>query len=262
MNKSLLALLLILSSVSICHAATIEINVSTATGTGTGTLPGDIQTDDNVYYSVAKGSQNVQVTNFNVAGQTGAITSVVLHVRYLVTAAYTTGNSFQASFNNGTTWNTTTITPTAGQTAEADYSYTIPGLTGWPLTGTLDVRFINGNSGGGTKTVSIDRIWLLVTYIACGDALCQGSETYATCPQDCCDADCSSTTDTTCHTECQTYNGCSFFDATARTVIFQGEIISGLGTTTYKFMAPMQPGTYFFRCDVHPATMTGSFIVQ
>jgi len=32
-------------------------------------------------------------------------------------------------------------------------------------------------------------------------------------------------------------------------------------TTTYTFTAPSTPGTYFFRCDVHPETMTGQFIV-
>jgi plastocyanin len=44
--------------------------------------------------------------------------------------------------------------------------------------------------------------------------------------------------------------------------LFQGQVISGGGSTTYKFTAPSQPGTYFFRCDVHPTIMTGSFIVQ
>ena len=44
--------------------------------------------------------------------------------------------------------------------------------------------------------------------------------------------------------------------------LFQGQIINGPATTTYTFTAPAQPGTYFFRCDLHPATMTGSFIVQ
>ena len=43
--------------------------------------------------------------------------------------------------------------------------------------------------------------------------------------------------------------------------IFIGEIITGPKTITYKFTAPSNPGTYFFRCDVHPTTMTGNFIV-
>ena len=43
--------------------------------------------------------------------------------------------------------------------------------------------------------------------------------------------------------------------------IFQGQIITA-STTTYKFTAPTTPGTYFFRCDVHPTMMTGNFIVQ
>jgi plastocyanin len=44
--------------------------------------------------------------------------------------------------------------------------------------------------------------------------------------------------------------------------LFQGQIITGPATMTYTFTAPAQPGTYFFRCDIHPTTMTGSFVVQ
>jgi len=42
--------------------------------------------------------------------------------------------------------------------------------------------------------------------------------------------------------------------------IFRGEIISG-EIIRYEFTAPTTPGTYFFRCDVHPSSMTGEFIV-
>jgi plastocyanin len=44
--------------------------------------------------------------------------------------------------------------------------------------------------------------------------------------------------------------------------LFQGQIIQGAAKITYTFTAPSTPGTYFFRCDVHPSMMTGSFIVQ
>jgi plastocyanin len=44
--------------------------------------------------------------------------------------------------------------------------------------------------------------------------------------------------------------------------IFQGQLITGPATATYTFTAPTKVGTYFFRCDVHPTMMTGSFIVQ
>ncbi len=42
--------------------------------------------------------------------------------------------------------------------------------------------------------------------------------------------------------------------------IFQGTTITGT-SITYTFTAPTTPGTYFFRCDVHPTLMTGSFVV-
>jgi len=47
----------------------------------------------------------------------------------------------------------------------------------------------------------------------------------------------------------------------AATVIFQGKVIPGPQSITYTFRAPTRPGTYFFRCDVHPETMTGAFVV-
>jgi len=47
----------------------------------------------------------------------------------------------------------------------------------------------------------------------------------------------------------------------ATEVIFKGEVITGPKTITYNFIAPTTPGNYFFRCDVHPAVMTGTFTV-
>ena len=57
------------------------------------------------------------------------------------------------------------------------------------------------------------------------------------------------------------HNVAFYTDSTATTPIFVGEIITGVSTTTYTFPAPSTPGSYFFRCDPHPATMTGTFIV-
>jgi plastocyanin len=50
-------------------------------------------------------------------------------------------------------------------------------------------------------------------------------------------------------------------DASASTTIFKGQQVTGPGTTTYTFTAPTTPGTYYFRCDVHPTQMNGQFIV-
>jgi plastocyanin len=44
------------------------------------------------------------------------------------------------------------------------------------------------------------------------------------------------------------------------TTIYKGEIISGPRMITYSFNAPATPGTYYFRCDLHP-NMNGQFIV-
>jgi hypothetical protein len=47
----------------------------------------------------------------------------------------------------------------------------------------------------------------------------------------------------------------------ANGAIFVGQLISGVKSIAYKFIAPSTPRSYFFRCDTHPTMMTGSFIV-
>ena len=47
----------------------------------------------------------------------------------------------------------------------------------------------------------------------------------------------------------------------ASEAIYQGELFTGEATQTYTFETP-DAGEYFFRCDVHPDTMTGTFIVE
>ncbi|MEN6341362.1 MAG: cupredoxin domain-containing protein [Methanospirillum sp.] len=58
------------------------------------------------------------------------------------------------------------------------------------------------------------------------------------------------------------HNFAVYTDSSATTPIFKGPIVTGPTTTTYTFTAPSTPGTYFFRCDVHPTIMTGTFVVQ
>jgi plastocyanin len=48
----------------------------------------------------------------------------------------------------------------------------------------------------------------------------------------------------------------------AKKAIFVGDVINGPKMITYNFVAPATPGTYFFRCDVHPRSMVGDFIVK
>ena len=57
------------------------------------------------------------------------------------------------------------------------------------------------------------------------------------------------------------HNFALYTNSAASTAIFRGDIITGPQTATYTFTAPSTPGTYFFRCDVHPTIMTGSFVV-
>jgi plastocyanin len=49
-------------------------------------------------------------------------------------------------------------------------------------------------------------------------------------------------------------------EADLSTPLFRGEIVTGPATTTYH-IPPLQPGSYYFHCDVHP-TMNGSVKVE
>jgi|GEM_PF-927521 len=57
------------------------------------------------------------------------------------------------------------------------------------------------------------------------------------------------------------YNFAVYTDSSAANQIFKDTTITGPNITTYTFTAPATPGAYFFRCDVHPIQMTGSFVV-
>jgi cytochrome c oxidase subunit 2 len=44
--------------------------------------------------------------------------------------------------------------------------------------------------------------------------------------------------------------------------LFRGEIISGPDTTVTYDIGALEPGEYFFHCDVHPQAMTGTLVVR
>ena len=58
------------------------------------------------------------------------------------------------------------------------------------------------------------------------------------------------------------HNFAVYTDNSTSEVIFQGELFTGPEIREEKFTAPLAPGSYFFRCDVHPDTMTGTFSVR
>ena len=57
------------------------------------------------------------------------------------------------------------------------------------------------------------------------------------------------------------HNFSLYVDSSVNQPIFVGDLVTGPIVETYSFEAPA-PGSYFFRCDVHPDTMTGSFTVR
>jgi plastocyanin len=56
------------------------------------------------------------------------------------------------------------------------------------------------------------------------------------------------------------HNVAIYTDSTAAETLFQGETFTGPDEMTYD-VDPQPEGDYFFRCDVHPDTMTGTFVV-
>jgi plastocyanin len=57
------------------------------------------------------------------------------------------------------------------------------------------------------------------------------------------------------------HNVAIYTDESATTALFTGKLVTGPSSTTYHVRA-LEPGTYFFRCDVHPTQMTGTFVVK
>ncbi len=57
------------------------------------------------------------------------------------------------------------------------------------------------------------------------------------------------------------HNFSIYTDDSAATAIFQGDMVMGSNNTTYRLPA-LDAAEYFFRCDVHPTTMTGTLTVK
>ena len=56
------------------------------------------------------------------------------------------------------------------------------------------------------------------------------------------------------------HNVAIYTDASLTTALFQGSLVLGPKTVNYQVQG-LQPGTYYFRCDIHPP-MNGTFVVQ
>lgn len=57
------------------------------------------------------------------------------------------------------------------------------------------------------------------------------------------------------------HNIAIYSDSSAGKVLFKGQIVTGSRTTVYHVPA-LPAGTYYFRCDVHPTAMHGTFVVK
>jgi plastocyanin len=57
------------------------------------------------------------------------------------------------------------------------------------------------------------------------------------------------------------HNVAIYTDSSATTNLFRGAIVTGPAQQAYSVPA-LQPGTYYFRCDIHPNQMNGTFTVH
>lgn len=57
------------------------------------------------------------------------------------------------------------------------------------------------------------------------------------------------------------HNADIFTNKSATKSLFKGQVITGSKTVTYNVPA-LQAGTYYFRCDIHPTQMFGTFVVS
>lgn len=57
------------------------------------------------------------------------------------------------------------------------------------------------------------------------------------------------------------HNVAIYSNSSAAKVLFRGQIVTGSSTVTYHVPA-LPAGTYYFRCDVHPTAMHGTFVVK
>ena len=58
------------------------------------------------------------------------------------------------------------------------------------------------------------------------------------------------------------HNIAFFTDKSAKQKIYVGSNVEGGATADYSFKTPPKPGNYFFRCDIHPTSMFGTFVVK
>jgi plastocyanin len=58
------------------------------------------------------------------------------------------------------------------------------------------------------------------------------------------------------------HNIAFYTNRSASQSIAVGELFAGVASRDLQFNAPDRAGNYFYRCDVHPDTMTGAFAVR
>jgi len=123
----------------------------------------NIQTDDNVLYTVSQGDTMYFVTfDTSTVGTLGALTTINLEFEYSVDAGYDGTNSVEVSTDNGTNW-TLIVQPQSGdQNVVVSTDLVNFGVTVLADVANLDIRFFNSDSAA-ADSVFFDYIFVYVS---------------------------------------------------------------------------------------------------
>jgi uncharacterized repeat protein (TIGR02543 family) len=144
----------VMCTLGVC--AGVTTNLPTTVSGGSGTVSA-LQTNDAVTYTAARGN-SITIGGFSWDG--GAITSVVLHVKFTVDSGYGGNNPIKV---NGVA---TTITPANGdvnRTATVDIMGGSFLVDTWPEIKSTLIQFQNNDgAGGGSQSVLFDYVYLVI----------------------------------------------------------------------------------------------------
>lgn len=127
----------------------------------------NIQTDDDMYYRVQGtciGGDLLFLDGFNVSGMAGSITSVILHVQYLMYTTYDREGCIRWALDNGSLHNTTIQPHQTNIEVNESYDLFTQGVNTPAEIESLDIEFSNPGGWIIAPAIYFDYIWIEVGF--------------------------------------------------------------------------------------------------